>query len=339
MTGPTAPTTMTNRTSLAFLGDVMLGRGVSRAFREKPPEYFFGDVLPILRGSDAVLANLEAPITTSDERWKRTWKLFHFRADPDTTRILTCGNIRFVCLANNHMMDYGASGVRDTLDHLNRVGIAHAGAGRSAAEAAAPTMLDLPGLKVGLMAATDNMPEFAAGPESAGTNHLRFGARSAGLDWVERSVAALRAQGAGLIVLSLHWGPNMRLRPNRKFRAFARGAIERGVDVIHGHSAHVFHGIERYRRGVIIYDAGNFIDDYWKFPFRQTFWSFVFSLDLQDGTPARMRLTPVHVHTSPLGLATGEVKFAIKQRMTKLCAPFGTPVIDTGDGLEIPLEP
>jgi len=339
MTGPTAPTIMTNRISLAFLGDVMLGRGVSRALREKEPEYFFGNVLPILRGSDAVLANLEAPITTSDERWKRTWKVFHFRADPDAIRILKCGNVRFVCLANNHMMDFGARGVHDTLDHLDQAGIARAGAGRNAAEATAPTILNLPGLKVGIMAATDNMPEFAAGPESAGTNHIRFGGRSPGLDWVERSVAELRAQGVGLVVLSLHWGPNMRLRPNRKFRAFARGAIERGVDVIHGHSAHVFHGIERYRRGVIIYDVGNFIDDYWKFPFRHTFWSFVFSLDVENGTPARMRLTPVHVHASPLGLATGKVKVAIKQRMKKLCAPFGTPVIDTGDGLEIPLEP
>lgn len=330
---------MANPTSLAFLGDVMLGRGVSRKLREKPPEYFFGDALPILRGADAVLANLEAPITTSDDRWSRTWKIFHFRADPDAIRILTCGNVRFVCLANNHMMDFGARGVTDTLDHLDRAGIRWAGAGRTAGEAAAPTMLDLPGLKVGLIAATDNMPEFAAGPENAGTNHLRFGARFHGLAWVERSVADLRQRGADLIVLSLHWGPNMRLRPNRKFREFARGAIERGVDVIHGHSAHVFQAIERYQRGLIIYDTGNFIDDYWKFPFRHTFWSFIFMLDLEGKTMSRLRLAPVHVHDSPLGLATGEVKTAIKNHMKKLCAPFGTPLIDTADGLEIPLEP
>jgi len=330
---------MTDSTSLAFLGDVMLGRKVSRALKNHPPEYFYGDVLPILRQADAVLANLEAPITTSDERWRRTWKSFHFRADPDAVRILTCGNIRFVCLANNHMMDFGASGLKDTLATLDAAGIRRAGAGADAAEAAAPVMLELPKLKIGLLAATDNMPEFSAGPSQAGTHHLRFSRKSAGLDWVERSVIALREAGAGLVVLSLHWGPNMRLRPTRKFRDFAHGAIERGVDVIHGHSAHVFQAVERHKGGVIIYDSGNFIDDYWKFPFRQTFWSFVFMLDVEASRPARLRLTPVHIHASPLGVATGEIKAAIKQRMKKLCTPFGTPLIDTEEGLEIPLAP
>lgn len=330
---------MTDCTRLAFLGDVMLGRGVSRDLRTHPPEHFFGNVLPILRGADAVIVNLESPITESDQRWRRTWKTFHFRADPDTLRILSCGNIRFVCLANNHMMDFGARGLTDTLDHLDSAGIGRVGAGRDAAEAAAPALLTLPTLRVGLLAATDNMPEFAAGPSQPGTNYFRFDDRSGGLDWVARSVEELRLAGAELIVLSLHWGPNMRLKPNRRFRAFARGAIERGVDVIHGHSAHVFHAIERHGRGVIIYDAGNFIDDYWKFPFRHTFWSFVFMLELEGKRPARLRLAPVHVHDSPLGLATGEVKAAIMNRMKKLCAPFGTPLIETADGLEIPLDP
>ena len=61
---------MPDTVKLAFLGDLMLGRGVSRKLRHHPAEWFWGDALPILRRADAVIANLEAPITASRERWR-----------------------------------------------------------------------------------------------------------------------------------------------------------------------------------------------------------------------------------------------------------------------------
>ena len=323
--------------TLAFLGDLMLGRGVSRMLGDHTPEWFWGNVLTILRQTDGVIANLEAPITTSNEQWRRSWKTFHFRADPAAIRILECGNVRFVCLANNHILDFGAPGLLDTLRALDAAGVHHAGAGRNAVEAAAPTVLELPGLKVGLIAATDNMRPFAAGPDRPGTNFIAIADEPGKLAWIDRSVSEVRQAGAGLVVLSLHWGPNMRMTPPRHFRRFAHAAIDHGVDVIHGHSAHVVQAIERHGGGIILYDTGNFIDDYWKFPFRQTTTSFVFLLDIEDGRSARLRMVPVHIHSSPLGLATGKSFDAIRKRMTSLCATFGTPIIDTAAGLEVPM--
>ena len=320
-------------TTLALLGDLMLGRGVSRELRHRPPEWFWGDVLPILRRADAVLANLESPITTASRR--RSWKMFHFRADPEAVRILDCAAVRFVCLANNHMLDFDERGLLDTMAALDAAGIRYAGAGRNAADAAAPAMLDLPRLKLGLLAATDNMRAFGAGPDRPGTNVIEFRDNSAGLDWVARSVDALRRSGAAVVLLSLHWGPNMRLSPSRRFRQFAHAAIDRGVDIIHGHSAHVVQAVERHRGGIILYETGNFIDDYWKFPFRRTFWSFVFLLDIEGDRLGRLRLVPVHIHSSPLGLAKGEIDQAIRTRMKSLCATFGTPVLESAEGLEI----
>jgi len=315
----------------------MLGRGVSRALRDHPPEWFWGDVLPMLGRADAVIANLEGPITNSDTRWRRSWKAFHFRADPDAVRILQCGNVRFVCLANNHMLDFSEAGLLDTMSALDAAGIGHTGAGRDATEAAAPAILELPGLTVGLMAATDNMRDFAAAPDRPGTNYIEMTDGPEQLQWVERSVRALRQAGAGLVVLSLHWGPNMRLSPPRSFRRFAHAAVERGVDVIHGHSAHVVQAVERHGQGVILYDTGNVIDDYWKFPFRATITSFVFQLDVEAGRPVRLDLVPVRIHSAPLSLARGRSLEAIKARMVSLCAGFGTPLVDTPEGLEIPL--
>lgn len=328
---------MTNPIRLAFLGDFMLGRGVSRRLRTTKPEWFLGDVLPILRQAHGVFANLESPITTSTERWRQTWKMFHFRAAPAAVGILECANVQFVCLANNHVMDFGARGLLDTMGTLDAAGIRYAGAGRNAEEAGAPAVVTLPGLTVGLIAATDNMQGFSAGRQHPGTNFIRFTAEPPALDWVGRSVNALRQAGAALIVLSAHWGPNMRRAPSNRFRRFAHAAIEHGVDVIHGHSAHVVQAIERHRGGVILYDTGNFIDDYWKFPFRRTHWSFVFLLDIEAGRPQRLQLVPVHIHSSPLGIATGNTFRAIKAHMTGLCAALGTAVVDTTAGLEIPL--
>ena len=113
----------------------MLGRGVSRTLRNHSPEWFWGDTLPLLHQADAVIANLESPITTSQERWRRTWKMFYFKATPEAISIFTTANIRCVCLANNHMLDYCERGLLDTLETLDHAGIRHAGADRNAADA------------------------------------------------------------------------------------------------------------------------------------------------------------------------------------------------------------
>lgn len=314
----------------------MLGRHVSRTLLAgRPPSSFWGDVSGLLREADGVVANLEAPITTGDIRWRRSWKMFHFRADPAAVQILARGNVRFVSLANNHTLDCGAAGLSDTLRALDAAGIRHAGAGRNAAEAVAPTILDLPGLKVGFIAATDTMRAFAAGSDRPGTNVMEFTVGPGQLAWIETSVDMLRRAGVDLIVLSLHWGPNLRTVPSRRFRRFAHAAIDRGIHVIHGHSAHVAQGVERYGNGLVLYGTGNALDDSWKIPFCPTTASFAFVLEIKDGRPARLRMVPVCLHSASLGLAKGAMFDAMRTRMKALCAALGTLATDTPDGLEV----
>ncbi|MCX7356401.1 MAG: CapA family protein [Alphaproteobacteria bacterium] len=252
---------MTRPIRLIFLGDLMLDRTVSEKLARHSPEWFWGDVLPILQEADGVLANLESPITTSDHPWDRTWKMFHFKADPRAVQILQRGNVRFVCLANNHALDFREAGLLDTLGALDSAGINHAGASRTAIEAAAISVFEIAGLKIGSIAATDTMKPFAAGPGKPGTNFTEIVADRNNLAWIERSVREMRQAHVDLIMLSLHWGPNLRQSPNADFRWFAHAAIERGVDVIHGHSAHVVQAVERYKTGLIMYGTGNALDD------------------------------------------------------------------------------
>jgi poly-gamma-glutamate synthesis protein (capsule biosynthesis protein) len=327
------------RATLAFLGDVMLGRDVSALAVDRPPAWFWGDVLPHLRDTDAVIANLESPITTEQRRTARAAKLYHFRADPATIEILRIARIRAVSLANNHALDHGERGLAETQARLDAARIIHVGAGATLAEAAAPAMLDLPGLRVGLLAASDHLFEFAASQVRPGTHVIVVDPESAALDWIAAMVERLRWRGANLVVLSLHWGPNFRSAPPQRFRAFAAAAVARGVDVLHGHSAHLVHGVERIGRGVVLYDTGNALDDYDRIPFVPQHWGFLFLLDIVHGRPWRLRLLPFENQPLPLRLARGATRAAMLRRMRAACAQLGTTVTETPEGLAIALAP
>lgn len=325
--------------TLAFVGDVMLGRGVNEALRGKIPETAWGTVLPHLRGADAVIANLECAVTAHAEPWSRTPKVFHFRADPRATRVLKAANIRCVSLANNHSLDFEEEGLLDTLSHLDAAGIAHAGAGRNEEAARAPALFEAAGLRVAVIAMTDNEPAFAAAVDHPGTHYTEIRSDPGTLARVEAAVVQARHAGAELVVLSLHWGPNMVTAPPSHFRAFAHAALARGVDVLHGHSAHLFQAVERHGDGLILYDTGDFLDDYAVDPGLRNDWSFLFLLEVRAGAPFRLRMLPVRLRFARVDLAESKEFEAIRERMHALCRPFGTPLGDTPEGISLAIAP
>jgi len=309
---------------LAFLGDVMLGRGVGEQIPHRAPESFWGDALPILRQADLVATNLECAITTSTTKWTRTPKVFHFRAPPLATNVLAAARVKIVSLANNHILDFEEQGLLDTLEHLDRAGIAHAGAGRNAAEAARPAIVEAAGVRVGVIAFTDNQPEWAAGSRSTGTNYLPIETDPQTLMRVESAAREARQEGADIVVLSLHWGPNMVQRPSRTFVEFAHAAVDRGVDLVFGHSSHVFQACEIRRGRPIFYDTGDFLDDYAVDPVLRNDWSFIFLVDVEPEATTRIELIPVRLTFSMTNLAVGREAEEILERMEGLSREFGT---------------
>ncbi|MFW6154418.1 MAG: CapA family protein [Planctomycetota bacterium] len=323
--------------TLAFIGDVMLGRGVNGMIGAESPEWFWGDTLEILRSADAVIANLECAITSHRRPWLRTPKVFHFAADPPAAAVLQAAGVDYVSLANNHVLDFETEGLLDTLHHLDEAGIARAGAGATWAEAAAAAVIEAGEVTVGILSATDNEPAFAAGGDSPGTYYMRIAPNPATLQALDAAIDDLRRRGADLVVLSLHWGPNRVTRPPETFRRFAQAALDCGVDVIHGHSAHIFQGVAVSRGRPILYDTGDFIDDYAIDPDLHNDWSFLFLLDLEDRRPRRLRMLPVELDFARVRLATGHTFQAIRERMTLLCEALDTDVTATDQGLEIAL--
>jgi len=322
--------------TLAFTGDVMLGRLVNERLKTMQPEEVWGDVLPHLAQADLRIVNLECALTNHIREWTRTWKMFHFRADPDAVRVLQAAHIDACALANNHILDYEERGLRDTLRVLGASGIRHAGAGANAAEAAAPAMLEAQGAarcRVALLSFTDNEPDFAAAADHPGTNYQEISLDEKTLTHIAGSIAQARAQGADLVVFSNHWGANFVERPSHEFRSFARRVVELGADVYYGHSAHICQGIEIYRGKPILYDTGNFIDDYAVHPLLRNDRSCLFKLMFARGKLSRIELLPVSLSVAQVALARGGEFEAICTNMEMLCAGLGTRMTRRDDRL------
>ena len=322
-------------TTLAFIGDVMLGRGVNADLRHVPPESVWGTTLPLLRSADAVIANLECAITRQQTPNPLNPKSFHFRADPVAADVLRAGNVRCVSLANNHSLDFGEEGLFDTLDTLDHAAITHTGAGRTLGHAASPAIVRLPSLTLGVVGLTDSEPAFAATAHAAGTHYVDIGSGPPPHIGLAQLASHCRERKADLAILSLHWRSEGVTEAPAQFREFAHAAIDAGFDVIHGHSAHRFHGVEIYRERPIFYDTGDFVDDYRVDDWLRNDWSFVFLVDVAKTRIERVRLVPVHLHYARTNLATGAESNAIRQRMIERCAAFGTRILEIDGVLTI----
>lgn len=310
----------------------MLGRLMNDALRRSGTAYPWGDTLPLLRSTDLRLINLECVIAESGEPWTRTPKVFHFRADPSAMETLRIAGIDCVSLANNHVLDYGETALREMLDRLDKAHIRYAGAGHDLAEASRPAILQANEIRIAVVAFTDNQPEWAATPSQLGVNFVPISPD--GVARLEDAIAAATAH-ADLVICSAHWGPNMRQRPTREFQDFAHRLIDLGVDLIHGHSAHVFQGIEVYRGKPILYDTGDFVDDYAVDPELRNDRSFLFLLALSPTGVTGIDLLPMLISHCQVNRATGEDFDQACATMQQLSAELGSQLELRPEGLRL----
>ena len=331
-----------SRLHLGFTGDVMLGRLVDERQRteSRPPEAVWGSMYDQLRALDGLFVNLECCLSTRGSPWAVTYHPFHFRADPDwALPALTRVGVSWATLANNHCLDFGADALADTFDALDTARIPFCAAGVDEAHAWEPSVVDVDALTVALVALTDNTPEFAATDESPGTAYFDIG-HETDRSPVEAALDAARAADPDLLVASLHWGPNMVERPPTSFQRFAHWLVDAGVDLVHGHSAHVFQGIELYRGVPILYDTGDFVDDYAVDPALRNDRSFLFEMVVTTaGDVESVRLHPTEISNYAVHHAPDSVAEWSRDRMIELSAAFDTQFTREGESLVLDLSP
>ena len=318
---------MTEAVRIGLTGDVMFGRKVDERQQCRPVDAVWGNVLNHLRGLDGLFINLECCLSTRGERWTRTHRPFHFRADPDwAVPALNAAGVDCCALANNHLLDFGTVALGDTIDHLDEADVAHAGAGGDIEEALEPACLSIDGLDVAVVSFTDNTPEYAADEDSSGIARVEFEVENDRTrNLAEDVLSRAKETDPDLLVASLHWGPNMVEEPSAEFKAFGRWLVDQGIDLVHGHSAHVFQGIEVYNGVPILYDTGDFVDDYAIDHDLRNDRSFLFEVRADaDAGVTELRLLPTEIDDCCVHEADREVARWSRKRMRALSNPFGT---------------
>jgi poly-gamma-glutamate capsule biosynthesis protein CapA/YwtB (metallophosphatase superfamily) len=327
-------------TTIGLTGDVMLGRKVDESQRQRPVDAVWGDLRSHLQSLDGLCINLECCLSTRGSPWQRTRRPFHFRADPGwAVPALGRAGVDYASLANNHLLDFEEEALLDTVDALTEADIAHAGAGRTVAAAREPALFSIDGLDVAVVSLTDNTPEYAADRTSPGVAHLSMDLDESERETVRAILDRARRADPDLLVASLHWGPNMVTVPAEHFRAFGRFLVEEGVDLIHGHSAHVFQGIEVSDGVPICYDCGDFVDDYRVDGALRNDRSFLFEVTVEDGAVTRLRLRPVEIAECAVHWADDDTARWCRERMRERSRPFGTgdEFERAGNGLALPV--
>lgn len=282
---------------LLLTGDVMTGRGIDQVLahpgdpalhepwvrdardyvrlaedrsgpipRRVAPGYVWGEALAEMdrRAPQLRIVNLETAVTAAGEPWPG--KGIHYRMHPDNITCLQAARLDACVLANNHVLDWGAAGLVDTLRVLREGGIACAGAGVDEDEALRPAALPLPGGSRLLVHAfcidsSGVLPQWQAGPGRSGV------ARLAELSDEQAAQIAARVAGerqpGDLVIVSLHWGGNWGFDLPLAHRRFAHALIDHGAaDIVHGHSSHHPLPVEVYRGKLVLYGCGDLINDY-----------------------------------------------------------------------------
>jgi poly-gamma-glutamate capsule biosynthesis protein CapA/YwtB (metallophosphatase superfamily) len=351
---------------LFLCGDVMTGRGVDQVLahpcdptlhedyvasaedyvslaeqangpirRRAEPSYVWGvalDELDRMR-PDARIINLETAITRSDDYAR---KGINYRISPENADCLSAADIDCCVLANNHVLDWGRSGLLQTLAALERLKIKAAGAGRNAFEAAAPAVLDLANqarlLVFAFGTVTSGIPHsWAATSGIPGVNLLTRLSEADALRAADH-IVSIKKPG-DLVIVSLHWGSNWGYKVAADQQLFARTLIDKAdVSVIHGHSSHHAKAIELYHERLILYGCGDFLNDYEGIRGYEDFrgdLALMYFADVEPttGTLVALEIIPLQIRNFQLKRPSRPDVEWMQQRLQRECLRFGTGIV------------
>lgn len=239
---------------LLFCGDFAPCRRFENLALERK-EIIFGDLLPEIADSDISFVNLEAPLCLDGARIQKNGP--HLRAHPDCVEALSKARFDVVGLANNHIMDFGCEGLRETIAACEQADIPYVGAGSNISEARKPLVLERNGVKVAIIAAAEY--EFGIATETkAGSAHI---------DPIDLLEAMDQARNeADLMIVTIHGGNEYHPLPRPGLRKLCRFLVNRGAHAVICHHPHVAGAYEVFQGRPIIYSLGNLIFDHSKPP-------------------------------------------------------------------------
>lgn len=243
----------TPKTTIFFVGDMMLTRGVESSVIKN----FGGDFsklfenLPEFKNADILFGNLEGDVS---DIGNNVGSKYSFRMNPIIIPAIKEAGFDIVSFANNHVGDWNMSAFKDTLSRLNDAGILKTGAGINKSDAENPTIIEKNGIKFGFLGFTDVGPDW-----------LKAGADTPGILLASDPNLVGIIQNAktkcDVLIVSFHFGEEYKLVHNTRQENLAHQTIDSGADMVIGTHPHVMEDIEEYNGKPIVYSLGNFIFD------------------------------------------------------------------------------
>lgn len=279
------------------------------------------------------IMNLETAITESA---RFAPKGINYRMHPANTPCLQAAAPDVLTLANNHVLDFGQAGLRDTLRALRAGGIRSAGAGRDRSEARASVVIATRSgrLMVYALAAGDSgVPiGWSAATDRPGVAYTSLS--DAAVQAVCEQIKSERCAG-DLAIVSIHWGSNWGYAIPQAHRRFAHALIDSGqVALVHGHSSHHPRPVEVYKGRLILYGCGDFLNDYegirGREAFRDTLVAMYFAdLDPSTGELLRLLLAPLKIHRFRLNEPSPSEARWLATTLSRESRPLGVEVAAT----------
>ena len=286
-----------------------------RAFEpvvRETPEAIYGDLLPVLRRADLRIVNCECALTSATAA---VWKSGAvFKGEPAHVAGLTAVPFDAVCLGNNHVLDYGVPGLRESLRVLTRAGIRTVGAGLTDRQALAPLSMRVMGQRIHVINISEgeDLTASTGGPGVFGWD----------VPLAAAQVRALKKLG-GVVIVIAHCGLEYVPFPPPYVVAAFRTLIEAGADCVIGHHPHVPQGIEWWCSRPIIYSLGNFAFCQPTALFhRKT--GFCVSLRCDGGRVTGIELHPYRITDTGLRLLDANEAREFGRTLTRLSRPFRT---------------
>ena len=323
---------------LGLAGDTMLGRLVGQRLATVPAASLVSsEVVAVAHEADLFVLNLECCISERGSPWPDPGKPFFFRAPPAALDVLALLGVDAVTLANNHALDFGPVALLDTFTHLDDAGITWVGAGPDQRRARAPITLEADGYQLTVLACTDHPADYAAGPHQPGVAWADLQREVP--TWLRdelttATAAAVTSTRPAGVLVTPHWGPNMVGEPVPHVRRAAKELGQGGATLVAGHSAHVFHGVERG----VLYDLGDFLDDYATDAILRNDLGLMYLVEVDEDGPRRVEAIPLRLEYCHTRLADRDEAAWITRRFHRACAAFGTDVQVEDDRLVITWE-
>jgi len=324
---------------LVTVGDIMLADAAQPFLDTYGYDYPFRNLRSSFTGADLLVGNLEVPLTRHPTPLDPD-KTYIYKADPASASALKDFGFNLLCLANNHMLDYGVQGLLDTLETLRTCELPHFGAGASYADAVAGAVLEAKGTRVGHLGFMERYGPY-------GTTYPDYFARGDQPGVAEMSEEAVRqATGAlkpavDVLVVHLHWGRNY-APVTEVQRTWGRLAVDLGADLVLGHHPHVAQGVEVYGGVPIVYSLGNFtfgtpgrfanVDE-------RLHYGWVADAVIRGRELTRLELLPVEVNNQVVKFQPRVADAAVLTRLLPfLNGAFGTEMDIVGDRARLSLE-